>query len=261
MTMNNTNTSAADEMQPANKSCTKRQTIQQTVEANRDAALACKTSQELKEFIESVGCKTKARWSRAVQAIIDIGGVDYYAARGETRAASAETLRSQVSHEVTLFVDAKARCQRFAITDADGHPVWYGRFFDDDRSFSYGDRNEQSACECAAARKAIWFASKIKEAVNATAIRLTLKVDAQWLTTGGGKASILQSDARRFNVELDLQWIAGTSNPADQYTDTTGFMRWSDNDLASLAGAVEPETQSELMPYVAPLPLPLLIAA
>lgn len=210
-------------------------TVKQIVEQNREAALAAKTSLEIKAFIESIGCGTKQRWNKAVAAIIEIGGVDYYAARGEQRAATMETLRASVTHQVTLFVDAKARCQRFAICDVKGNVVWHGRFFDEDQSFSYGHRNEQSACECAAARKAIWLASKIKEAVSSPAIQLILNVDAQWLTTGAGKASVLQSDARRFNIELELNWIQGTSNPADKWTTASDYKKWSDNDLSQLA--------------------------
>jgi len=219
----------------------KAKTIKQLVEENRDAALNAKTPEAIKAFVEGIGCKTKQRWSKAVQAIIDLGGVDYYAARGECRAATAEGLRNQVTHKVTLFVDAKARCQRFAICNANGDVIWFGRFFEDDKSFAYGDRNEQSACECAAARKAIWLAGKIKEAVSAPAIRLTLKVDAQWLVSGGGKATVLQSDARRVNVDLDLEWISGTDNPADKWTTADGFKKWSDQPLDPLAVAVKAE--------------------
>jgi hypothetical protein len=134
----------------------KAKTTKEMIEENRERVLALKTATEAKTFITEIGCATKQRWNKAVQAIIDIGGLDYYAARGEDRAASVDALRQSVTHEVALFVDAKARCQRFAICDADGDAVWFGIFYEDDQSFSYGDRNEQSACECAAARKAIW---------------------------------------------------------------------------------------------------------
>lgn len=216
-----------------------KQTIKQLVQANRDAALACKTAADVNRFIIKIACKTQQRWGKAVKAIVDLGGVDYYAARDQARAGAAKTLRQSCSHEVELYVDAKARCQRFAICNRAGKSVWYGIFFEDDQSFSYGDRNEQSACECAAARKAIWFASKIKESVGATAIRLILKVDAQWLTTLAGKAAILGSDARRFGIDLDMQWISGVSNPADRWTTAGGYKKWSDNDLAALARPVD----------------------
>ena len=221
----------------------KKLTTKEMVQAHADRVLTLKTTQEISAFIAEIGCKTQQRWGKAIAAIIEIGGPDYYALRGEVRASSAESLRRSVTHEVSLYVDAKARCQRFGICDAAGEVVWHGIFFDDDQSFSYGDRNEQSACECAAARKAIWLTSKIKESAGATAIRLNLKVDAQWLTTGGGKATILQSDARRFNIELNLEWIPGTSNPADAWTTASGFKKWSDNRLEKFAMPVDPAAE------------------
>lgn len=214
-------------------------TIKQLVEAQRERALACKTAAEITQFIISIGCKTQQRWGKAVAAIVEIGGVDYYAVRDEARESAAKNLRQSVSHEIELYVDAKARCQRYAICDRAGKGVWFGIFFEDDQSFSYGDRTEQSACECAAARKAIWFASKVKESVGASAIRLVLKVDAQWLMTRNGKAAILGSDARRFGIDLDIQWISGASNPADRWTTASGFKKWSDNDLVALARPVD----------------------
>jgi hypothetical protein len=213
----------------------KSKTVKETVTEHKEAALACKSAPELKTFIESIGCATKARWNKAVTAIKEVGGLDYYAARGEARASSASELRSQVTHETTLIIDAKARCQHFAICDERGSILWHGRFFDDDKSFSYGDRNEQSATECATARKAIWLASKIKEAVGALAFHLTLKVDAQWLCSLAGKAAILASDARRFNIDLNVEWIPGIENPADKWTTASGYKKWSENNLASLA--------------------------
>ncbi len=219
----------------------KAKTTKQLVLENKERVLTLKTTQEISTFIAEIGCKTQQRWGKAVAAIIEIGGPDYYALRGESRAATADALRQLVSHEVELFVDAKARCQRFGITDAAGKDLWFGIFFEDDQSFSYGDRNEQSACECAAARKAIWFASKIKEAAGAKAVRLTLNVDANWLVTLAGKATILATDARRFNIELNMNWVSGTSNPADRLTTASGYKKWSDNDLVALAKPISDE--------------------
>lgn len=219
----------------------KTKTVKQQVAEHAERVKAFKSADEIKAFIAEIGCNTKQRWSKAVAAIVECGGPDYYMLRGQAREATTDALRAKVSHEALLYVDAKARCQRFAICGPDKKVLWYGIFFEDDQSFSYGDRNEQSACECAAARKAIWFASKIKEAVGATALRLNLKVDAQWLCTLAGKASILSSDARRFNIDLNLEWIAGTTNPADAWTTASGFKKWSDCDVASLAQAVASE--------------------
>lgn len=221
-----------------------KKTTKQLVQEHTARVKIFKDTQEIKAFIAEIGCNTQQRWSKAVAAIIEFGGPDYYALRGEVRAASAEQLRADVTHEVTLFVDAKARCQRFAICNDAGKVAWYGVFFEDDQSFSYGDRNEQSACECAAARKAIWFASKIKEAAGAKAIRLHLNVDAQWLCTLAGKAMILASDARRFNIDLDMNWISGTSNPADQWTTASGYKKWNEELPTAKLISQQPELAS-----------------
>jgi len=68
----------------------KNKTTKQLVEDNKDAALAANTPAEIKAFITSIGCATQQRWGKAVAAIIEIGGADYYAARGEQRAATTE---------------------------------------------------------------------------------------------------------------------------------------------------------------------------
>lgn len=218
------------------------------VEEHADRVKQLKSTQEITAFITEIGCKTQQRWGKAVAAIIECGGPDYYWLRGETRAASAEALRQSTTHEVELYVDAKARCQRFAITDAAGQPVWYGIFFEDDQSFSYGDRNEQSACECAAARKAIWLASKIKEAAGQKAINLVLNVDASWLVTLAGKATILATDARRFNIDLHMNWVPGTTNPADKFTIASGYRKWDSERLEKYAVPItnEPEPSEEI---------------
>jgi hypothetical protein len=138
-----------------------------------------------------------------------------------------------------MFSDAKARTNRFAICDAAGQPLWVGKFFENDRDYN----GEQSSAEIAAAKKAVWLASKIKETVGATTIRLTLKVDAEWLAyannvarnvDGGGRALA----AERLGVELDVEWVRGVENPADRFTVGRAFKSWKDNDLKALI--VEP---------------------
>jgi len=145
--------------------------------------------------------------------------------------------------ELTMFSDAKARTDRFAICDAAGAPLWFGKFFDRDKDYA----GEQSSGELAAATKAVWLASKIKEHVGADTIGLTLKVDAEWLTYANGvalgeesegKARALGAAARRLGVLLTVEWVSGSKNPADKYTISRGFKSWKDNDLKALV--VEP---------------------
>jgi hypothetical protein len=148
-----------------------------------------------------------------------------------------------VTHTVILYSDAKAKNDRFGITDKDGNPVWYGRFFDNDRDYN----GEQSSGEMAAANKAVWLASKVGESAGAGGIKFILMVDVQWLTyansdlintDAGGKAKALRYAAERLGVVLDVGHVAGLDNPADKYTVCDGYKKWQDNDLAALAKEV-----------------------
>ena len=236
-----------------------KKTIAQIVAENKERALVCGTPKELYQLAIDLGFDSRAAFPRYKAALLSVCGIDYAAVKAARQEQRAEALAATVTESLTLFVDAKARCQRFAICDSTGSVVWYGRFFEDDMSFSYGDRDEQSACECAVARKAIWFASQVRNAVCAPGktIRLTLKVDAQWLVTLSGKASVLVSDAQKFNIELHVEWIAGTSNPADRWTTASSFKKWNDNDLSRLVdSAIEAkketviEAKKETVPVV-----------
>lgn len=195
----------------------------------------------LLDWAKHHGLDSRAGFSAFKKALL-AEGIDYDALRAEKRVARAAETEAKATASLILFADAKARTQRFAICNAKGEPVWYGRFFDDDRDFN----GEQSSGEMAAAKKAVWFASKIKDTIGAEAIRLTLKIDAEWLTWAnevgsptddgkrGGKARSLGEMAQRFGVVLTVEHIAGVSNPADQYTVAHGFKKWQDNDLTAL---------------------------
>ena len=146
---------------------------------------------------------------------------------------------------LTLIADAKARTKRFAICSREGNPVWYGDFFD------WEHIGEQSLSEMAAARKAVWLASKIRELIGADTIELTLKVDAQWLIwanqvaqgkASGGKARALGEYAQQLNVILNVVHVPGADNPADRYTVGSGFKKWRDNKWDVI---VARETQSQ----------------
>ena len=83
-------------------------------------------------------------------------------------------LEANATASLTLYCDAKANNDRFAICDKGGNPVWHGRFFATDHDYN----GEQSSREIAAARKAVWLAAKVKETLGLSAIKLALKVDA-----------------------------------------------------------------------------------
>ena len=215
---------------------TAKQTKKQLVAENAEALKAMSVA-ELTQFGRDHGCDSRAGFAAYKKALAEIG-IDFDALRDQRREEKAEARQAACTHEVTLISDAKARTQRFGITDAAGNPVWFGRFFDDDRDFN----GEQSSGEMAAAKKAVWLARQIGNAVGAQAVKLTLKVDAEWLTWAngtdakvGGKARALREQAERCNICLEVVHIAGASNPADALTVCSGYKKWQDNDLAALA--------------------------
>jgi hypothetical protein len=132
-------------------------------------------------------------------------------------AASADKtarLEANATASLTLYCDAKANNDRFAICDKRGNPVWHGRFF---FAIDHDYNGEQSAGEIAAAKKAVWLAAKVKETLGLSAIKLALKVDAEWLCyantvrqgkEGGGRARALGDLAIRSGVVLTVEHIA-----------------------------------------------------
>lgn len=51
-----------------------KKTTKQMVEAQIEVVKNLKTTQEIKAFIESIGCATQQRWGKAVAAIVECGG-------------------------------------------------------------------------------------------------------------------------------------------------------------------------------------------
>jgi len=216
----------------------KKPTSREIVAQNIDA-LGVLSHAELFTFARAHGLDSRAGFSAFKKALLEVG-IDYDSMRAEKRADRQALLEKAAEHTITLFSDAKASKDRFAICNRDGKPVWYGKFFDSDRDYN----GEQSSGEMAAAKKAVWLAAKVKEVLGVASIRLILKVDAEWLTwanrvaegaDGGGKARALGEAAQKLSVVLRVEHIPGAENPADAYTVCAGFQRWDSQNLADLA--------------------------
>lgn len=221
----------------------KKSPIREIVAENIDELRAMSTHKQLFDWARAHGIDSAAGFASFKKTLL-VGGIDYEAMRASVNKESAAERESAATHVVTLYSDAKAKYDRFGITSANGNPVWFGRFFSDDREYN----GEQSSGELAAAKKAVWLASKVKETIGATAIRLELHVDAEWLCyangveageKSGGKARTLAYAAQRLGVVLNVVWVKGTENPADKFTTCAGFKKWQDNDLAALAKPIE----------------------
>ena len=216
-------------------------TTKTIVEANIEA-LRNMNHSALFAWSRANGLDSRAGFSAFKKALL-AHGIDYDALRSGKRAEQAAEREAKATASLIFFCDAKARTDRFAICNAKGEPIWFGKFFDDDRDYD----GEQSSGEMAAAKKAVWLASKVKAMIGAEAIRLTLNIDAEWLCWAnevgkpnddgkrGGKARALGELARKLGIVLTVEHIPGVDNPADQYTVATGFKKWQDNDLRALA--------------------------
>lgn len=198
----------------------KNPTIAQFVAEHIDVLKAMPTHRELAEWADDHELMTQQRFPRFKKALLE-HGIDYSAMRSGVHQQNRES----ATHEITLYSDAKASKLRFGVCDQAGEPVWHGRDFD--------EHGEQSAAEMAAAKKAVWLAAKVRERAALNVIKLNLNVDAQWLVyangnDGGGKAAALRSAANKQGVVLNVQWIPGAQNPADEYTVCGGYQKWQD---------------------------------
>jgi|GEM_PF-2380584 hypothetical protein len=211
----------------------KKKNIQAVVEASADELRSLLTHTELRNWALAHNYDNRVAFPLFKKALLAIN-IDYEYLRDGIRAEERDRLQCEVTHCVTLFIDAKASAGRYAITDESGNPVWYGRFFDND--IEHG-ADEQSGAELCAAVKAVWLASKIREAAGLPVLELVLMTDAQWLTHQDGphqKGFRLTRDAKRFQLRLDVRWIRGKDNPADRFTTGGGFMRYSERPLGDL---------------------------
>lgn len=238
----------ANHPNPTPNIMSKKITIRQKVEASIEFLRTCQSHTQLREWAVSHGIDNRAAFPKFKDALSEFG-ISYEEMRSGAKAAADEEVASKITHELTLITDAKASHSRFAICDGSGNVVWFGRFFDNDRDFN----GEQSSGELAAAKKAVWLAGKVKEALGAPAMRLTLKVDAQWLTYQDKfkqKGSILTAMAKAANIELHVEWIAGTSNPADKWTTASGFKKYDIMEVAATAEEIETEVKvSDATPH------------
>lgn len=208
-----------------------KKTIAAIVAENGETLKTFTTHKQLREWAISKGFDNRSAFPKFKDGLQAIG-IDYDVIKTGVHKESEDQVKASCTHMVTLYVDAKASHGRYGITDGNGNVVMHGRFFDND------DAGEQSRAELCAADKAVWFASKVKEAIGAAAIALTLYVDAQWLTYqqhGGQKGYRLTQTARRHNIIISVQWVPGKNNPADKWTVASGYKKWSENNLAAIA--------------------------
>ena len=191
------------------------------------------TRGQIINFAQKSGYNNASAFSHVKKNLLQ-NGIDLDKMR-EEETGERKAVLSEAKHEVCFYSDANAGYGKFGITDENGNPIWWGKFFDD-------DVDEQSKSELAAAKKAVWLAGIIREQIGEESIKLTLKVDAEWLCFAneyngsgyGGKATQLARKAVACGVHLVVEHVSSEQNKADQFTRKIGFKKWQNNDLVSL---------------------------
>jgi len=206
----------------------KKQTAKQFVAEHAGALRAATDHRDLTRTGKEGGFDSRAGFTAYKKALLE-AGVDYSAMRAGCRAADLKATAAAATHSLTLYTDASLG--GFAVTDENGEPLWYGRFFD-------GEGERQSDAELGSAKKAVWLAGKVREVLGAPVLALTLRTDCTWLTYQDSpkrKGFVLTKLAKRYGILLSVQWVVGRKNLADHYSRTRGFKKWQANDLTALA--------------------------
>ena len=217
--------------------------IEEIIAENKAELKAATSHQPLKAFAEREGLMNKGDFPKFKHSLRKIG-VHYDALRDEAMQAFNDELQARASDiddqareapSVTLWtaaVEGDDGSGAFAVVDEEDTAIWYGRFFDDDRTRVAGDlvSAEQSAAE-----KAVWLAGKaLAEAgypLGRVRIHTTChELDVDALRAAGVRSSVAVSVV----VDPDdLRAVAMAEAP--------GFQRWQDADLLGLVddGAAE----------------------
>lgn len=215
-----------------------KKTIAQIVAENKDKCLACGTPKDLYLLGVELGFNSRAAFPRYKAALLTVCGIDYDAVKAARIESIESNIVASVEKEITLYTDFKMRTDKFAVCDGRGNVVGFGKSFEE---------LEQSAGELWTALKALDIAASAKRNLKLAAIRLNLFVDAQWLTSLSGKAEILATTARKFGIELNIQWIPGTTNPADEWTTAGGYQKIDWTATQDLVVAIGEKQEVELV--------------
>lgn len=211
-------------------------TIADKVKEAESELKAMTTTQELREWAVTNGMDNRSAFPKFKNALKEIG-IDYDGIKRQSETAKKEQKEADANYEISLYSDYKLSTNKFAITDENGKPLWYGVDFDNPTAQTEGELN--------AAKKAIWLAQKIAELKGEKGVKLNLYVDAQWLvfqSSSKQKGYELKRLADRYNVSLNTTWIPGKDNPADEYTTASDYLKWSDNSSEDLFALLETKT-------------------
>jgi len=140
--------------------------------------------------------------------------------------AGGEKLKA--THFVTLFCDGKSSADRIAVTNCATGVLYAGQ-----AGLGIPSNGDNTDHELAGALKALEIANAARLAAGLPVLAVTLNYDAQWMGGMVGKAKPLRDFSRANNLLVTMVHIAGTDNPADEWT-VGGGERRPEFDLAQL---------------------------
>lgn len=206
------------------------------VKDNKKELKAAETHEPLKAFADEQGWDNGSDFAQFKRSLLKIG-VNYDKRREvgmqRQKAARAEQIKkieenSDDVASVLLFsgaVEGEDGSGAFAVVNDEDEPIWYGKFFDDDRIRTAGDL---ISAEQSAANKAVWLASKALEAAGHDCGRVIITTTCHELDEHK-----LKEDGARFSMAVDVL-VDPDDERAVDVASAPGFKKWQDNDLSEL---------------------------
>lgn len=198
---------------------------------------AMESHKELNAFAETHSLMTKQDFPKFKHCLLKIG-VRYDQLRQAYRESYEASLEEKAA-ELAESTDVATVCLwsaasegddgsgAFAVVDFDDIPVWYGRFFDNDRIRVAGDL---ISAEQSAADKAVWIAHKALEAAGHDTGRAIITTTCPDLDVPA-----LRISGARLNIGVDV--MVDDDQRAVEMSEAPGYKKWQDNDLAALVEA------------------------
>jgi hypothetical protein len=159
-------------------------------------------------------------------------GVDYNSIRDEvTRQRLADITGAIGETDLPVIALSAAGADEvgsYAVCDDEGTVVWYGTFHQRDRLYCKGN---QASADTSAASKAIFVASKARQAAGIEYARLNLTlanphVDTDYL--------VREATTRRLVLHLEINDDPADPHAATAWCENPGFQDWKQADLSAL---------------------------
>ncbi|MBZ8176209.1 hypothetical protein GSS88_00090 [Corynebacterium sp. 3HC-13] len=208
--------------------------IDAVIQDNKTQLKSVATHEQLKEFASQQGWMNKADFGKFKVSLRKLG-IDYDVLRqrtfdkeNEKRAERVQQLDDdapRVHFLCAAIEDTSSGDGAFAIIAEDGEALWYGGFFEDDKTRRAGDlvSAEQSVAE-----KAVWFAHKCFEEAGHQLGRLELTTTCPELDI-----EKLCAMGYRYGIAVDIQ-VDDDDLRAVHMAEAPGYKNWQENNLADL---------------------------